>query len=47
MDGEIPLAKQAGGLLQDNFHLQAEADLPEGQQPRRAGKHKLPLGASQ
>lgn len=43
MDREILLAKQAGRLLQDNFHLQAEADLPEGR-TRREGKHKLSSG---
>lgn len=30
MDREVSIPQQAGGLLQDNFYLQTEADLPEG-----------------
>lgn len=41
VDRKILLTEQAGRLLQDKYYLQAEADSPEGRQPRREGKHKL------
>ena len=46
MDREVSIPQQAGGLLQDDFHLQTEADLSEGQDPGGTGMLQVPVGPS-